>query len=65
MRSTEKARIAGVQGAGEMRQEEVARGLLTKWATGPGKGLGLFCGFSGGDIGVFKAENKCDLIYSF
>ena len=54
MRSTEKARMAGVQGAGEMRQEEVARGLLTKWATGPGKGLGLFCGFSGEILGFLK-----------
>lgn len=54
MRSTEKARMAGVQEAGEMRQEEVARGLLTKWATGPGKGLRLSCGFSGEILGFLK-----------
>ena len=54
MRSAEKARMAGIQGAGEMRREEVARGLLTKWATGPGKGLGLFCGFSGEILGFLK-----------
>lgn len=60
MRSTEKARMAGVQGAGGGGQ-----GLAHQVGNRPRQGFRTLLWFQWGDIGVFKAENKHDLIYGF